>query len=175
MTDATPHRATVEQWESLENDDSTFAYEACILELRTRVEALEVDANEDSASTHFCFDSIFKRLEALEAGATCPHVVTSDEGTSYCGLAEQQARIGQSDVPTNTSAFELSDDDPIPHKPAPAGSLVEAVAIACAKPCNETWDDQARAAIREVAEWLRGHHADGDPVAATALEREARR
>ena len=119
-------------------------------ELRARVEALEVDANEDSASTHFCFDSIFKRLEALEAGAVCPHVVTSDEGTSYCGLAEQQAAA---------SAQE----------PAPVGSLVEAVAIACAKPCNETWDDQARAAIRAVAEWLRGVSW---PNAASALEKE---
>ena len=76
------------------------------------------------------------RIEALEAGATCPHVVTSDEGTSYCGLAEQQVAASA------------------PPKPAPAGSLVERVAIACAKPCNETWDDQARAAIREVAGWL---------------------
>ena len=77
------------------------------------------------------------RIEALEAGATCPHVVTSDEGTSYCGLAEQQVAASA------------------PPKPAPAGSLVERVAIACAKPCNETWDDQARAAIREVADWMR--------------------
>jgi hypothetical protein len=105
MTDATPYRATAEQWQSLENDDSTFPYEACILELRARI-------------------------EALEAGAVCPHVVTSDEGTSYCGLAEQQAAASA------------------PPKPAPAGSLVERVAIACAKPCNETWDDQARAARR---------------------------
>ena len=29
--------------------------------------------------------------EALEAGSTCPHIRSSDEGTSYCGLAEQQA------------------------------------------------------------------------------------
>ena len=129
MTDTTPHHATPEQWESLDNDDSTFAYEACILELRARVEALEVDANEDSASTHFCFDSIFKRLESLEAGAA-------------------------------------------PSKPAPVGSLVERVAIACAKPCNKTWDDQARAAIREVAEWLRER---GWENGALALEQEAER
>ena len=38
-----------------------------------------------------------------------------------------------------------------------------------------SWAPEARAAIRAVAEWLRGHHADGEPVAATALEREARR
>jgi hypothetical protein len=28
------------------------------------------------------------RVEALEADATCPHIVSSDEGTSYCALAE---------------------------------------------------------------------------------------
>jgi len=41
MTTPTPHRATAQQWESLRDDDCTFAYEACILELRARVEALE--------------------------------------------------------------------------------------------------------------------------------------
>ena len=41
MTNTTPHRATAEQWESLRDDDAIFAYEACILELRARVEALE--------------------------------------------------------------------------------------------------------------------------------------
>ncbi len=63
---------------------------------------------------------------------------------------------------------------------APASSLVERVAIACAKPCNETWDDQARAAIREVTaaliEW-----DDSDQLIRTAsdvanwLEQEAER
>jgi hypothetical protein len=122
------------------------------------VEALEVDANEDSASTHFCFDSIFKRLEALEKGATCPHVVTGDESTSYCGLAEQQAAAAP------------------PQEPAPAGSLVEILSriISGFDPTDDS-DPFACAAIRAVAEWLRGHHADGDPVAATALEQEAER
>ena len=87
---STPYRATPEQWESLENDDSTFAYEACILELRDRLAAAE------------------QRICELEAGATCPHVRSSDEGTSYCALAEQQAAP--------------------PPEPAPAGSLVERVA-----------------------------------------------
>ncbi len=29
------------------------------------------------------------RIEALETATTCPHIVSSDEGTSYCRLAEQ--------------------------------------------------------------------------------------
>ena len=69
MTDTTPHRATLEQWAQTEgkspnsNAGLMWSLACCVIELRTR-------------------------LEALEAGATCPHVVTSDEGTSYCGLAE---------------------------------------------------------------------------------------
>jgi hypothetical protein len=43
----------------------------CILELCTRVE----------------------RLEQAQQPATCPHIVSSDEATSYCGLAEQQTPV----------------------------------------------------------------------------------
>lgn len=55
-------------------------------------------------------------------------------------------------------------------------SLVERVAIVCAMPCKWTWDDQARAAIREVAAWLsresEGHLGDGAHWA-DRLQREA--
>jgi hypothetical protein len=65
----TPHKATPEQWKSTEkwgalSAESAFSLDSCLLELRDRI-------------------------AALEAGATCPHIITSDEGTSYCGLAEQ--------------------------------------------------------------------------------------
>ena len=82
MTDTTPHRATVE-------------------ELRARVDALEgsyetmrlaaLAWGKDVKKLMRWSDQHLQRIEALEAGATCPHIVTSDEGTSYCGLAEQQA------------------------------------------------------------------------------------
>jgi hypothetical protein len=36
-----PHRLTPEQWESIEQYAEDNAYDACFLELRTRVEALE--------------------------------------------------------------------------------------------------------------------------------------
>ena len=36
-------------------------------------------------------DQHLLRIERLEADATCPHIVSSDEGTSYCALAEQTA------------------------------------------------------------------------------------
>lgn len=108
MTDTTSHRATPEQWADIEQWGGTLT--ACLLELRSR-------------------------LEAQEAGTTCPHIVTSDEGATCPHIV-------------------ISDEGTAPPKSASVGSLVERVAIACAKPCNETWDDQARAAILEVAVWL---------------------
>ena len=134
MADTT-YRATPEQWADIEQWGGTLT--DCLLELRDRLKVAE------------------QRISELEAGATCPHVRSSDEGTSYCALAEQQAAP--------------------PPEPAPAGSLVERVAIACAKPCNETWDDQARAAIREVAAWLRGQQELGARTWAWHLEQEAER
>jgi len=64
------------------------------------------------------------------------------------------------------------DVDPGRRPTTPAGSLVERVAIVCATPCKWTWDDQARAAIREVAAWLR---AGLMLHAAELLEQEAKR
>ena len=89
-------------------------------------------------------DGLRARIEALEAGATCPHIVSSDEGTSYCRLAKQsQDKLDR--------LIELDRA-----KPAPAGSLVDRVADAIYR--NGTGDgfrEEARAAIREVAAWFR--------------------
>ena len=66
----TDYKATPEQWADIEKWNSTFGgFYSCVLELRARVEALEKDATEDSASTHFVFDAIIKRLEALETSS----------------------------------------------------------------------------------------------------------
>lgn len=129
MTDTTPHRATPAQWADVESwaAEGLSCYSS-ILELRSR-------------------------LEALEAGATCPHVVTGAEGTSYCALAEQQAAA--------------------PSGPAPAESLVEVVRQAILRHGDGlTYSDEARAAIRTVAEWInnRGQH-----MAATILLKEVKR
>lgn len=141
MTNTTPHRATPEQWEdaewfgNLERVPKPLSYYACILELRSRV-------------------------EALEAGATCPHVVTGAEGTSYCGLAEQQAAASA------------------PPEPAPAVSLVERVGRAISL---DAWDDagnwtaEARAAIRAVAEWMRSQDLSTGDYWAGRLEQETER
>ena len=103
---------------------------------------------------------------ALEAGATCPHIVSSDEGTSYCGLAEQQAAAAP---PEPAPAGSLG--GPLPPgvtwwggregveqftEPAPAGSLVEILSriISGFDPTDDS-DPFARAVLRAVAEWFR--------------------
>jgi hypothetical protein len=62
----TPHKANPEHWQLLEEYAGIDCYsDACLLELRARIEALEAD------------------------NQGCPHIATSTEGTSYCRLAEQ--------------------------------------------------------------------------------------
>jgi hypothetical protein len=53
-------------------------------------------------------------------------------------------------------------------------SLLERVVMAVGRDGETARWNEARAAIREVAAWLREQH-DGDLVAATVLEREAKR
>ena len=65
---------------------------------------------------------------------------------------------------------------PTPNDRQIRSSLVERVVAVIADPDGpeERWHDDARAAIREVAAWLREQH-DGDLIAATMLEQEAER
>ena len=70
-------------------------------ELRARVKALEakyetmrlaaLEWGKDVENLQRWSDQHLLRIERLEADATCPHIVSSDEGTSYCALAEQTA------------------------------------------------------------------------------------
>ena len=130
MTDTTQHRATEGQWALL------------------------------TATSHGCLSSaileLLARVEALEKGATCPHVVTGDEGTSYCRLAEQQAA------------------KPAPPEPAPARSLVvrvdQAMAMACDDASDPHWAPEARAAIRAVAAAARLLHALNGPSVVVTWE-----
>ena len=119
------HRLTPEQWQSIERYADDNAYDACFLELRARI-------------------------EALEASAACPHVRSSDEGTSYCALAEAVAA-------------------------QPADSLLDRVAEAvCDAPnTHEGWRSEARAALRVVAAWLRSELISRN--VADLLENEANR
>jgi hypothetical protein len=143
---STPHKATPSDWAWLEGNSTVDRCDAAwsrgLVELRARV-------------------------EALEAGATCPHVRTSDEGSSYCTLAEQhQDKLDRLIAQDRAASADA--------RPAPASSLVERVAIALAESDHphQLWHDDARAAIREVAAWLRTGRL---LHAAELLEQEANR
>lgn len=113
------YRATPEQWA----DAGAFASDtrACLLELRAKV-------------------------EALEANATCPHIVTSSEGTSYCTLAEANSK-------------------PTPNSSQIGRSLVKRVQGAIHDVVFPHGYDEARAAICEVAAWLIDRRRDDDWLA----------
>jgi hypothetical protein len=155
----TNHKATPEQWAQVEewaDKPCSSVSDACILELRARVKVLEKLVHElqtmHNTAVEWKMEQDY-RLNELEAAATPPgfrpgvHVV----------VATPTAGGGPP-----VKAVEAEAAQP---QPAPAGSLVERVAIVCAKPCKWTWDDQARAVIREVAAWLsresEGHLGSG--------------
>ena len=144
-------------------------------------------------------DGLRARIEALEAGATCPHIVSSDEGTSYCRLAQQNApttedflmgapnalravrnfgrEIGATQIARSADSLPVKNQptvkDSLTH--APACSLVEMVGNVLCNMFNDqtTFTDLARAAIREVAEWLENEHES--PLTVDVLMQEADR
>jgi hypothetical protein len=64
--------ATPEQWAQCEewaNTPLTGATDACLLELRTRVSALEDDSWKQVESTRFCIDALVTRISALEVNS----------------------------------------------------------------------------------------------------------
>jgi hypothetical protein len=113
-----------------------------VFELRTRVEALEGKYET-------------QRLATLEWGKDVDNVKRWNDQhlRRIMALEDAQQKI----------------------RSAPESPLVERVADAIAAQATSAGivnDRPARAAIREVAAWLREQH-DGDLVAATVLEREA--
>lgn len=99
------------------------------------------------------------RLAALEAVATCPHIVTSDEGASYCGLAEQ----GANSQPTPNDRQIRSS--------APTDGLMERVQRAI----GHTYPDDACAGILACADWLSRQGVGAGTTAARWLREEVKR
>ena len=174
------HRATPEQWACCEESaaEGGMAH-ACLLDLRARVEALEAKRDAEKAL-------VLAAMKAQRQSAPTPLSLTfmvppsncrqrlMREGKGYpksgCDSCGDLSPLWRQCDAVLESVAARPPIGPAPTGPAPAGSLVERVAIACAKPCNKTWDDQARAAIREVAAWLREALWEAAP---DALEQEA--
>ncbi len=152
----TDYRATPEQWAMTEHWDAR-STNACLLELRARVEALEAGAAlsqpalqkptleevDDLCAKHSFFYEDSKSLEHLQLLIT-----------------DALARWGSPAKPT-------------PNDRQIRSSLVERV-HSCIVGEPECGHMQARAAIREVAAWMR-EQQDGDLIAADMVEQEAER
>jgi hypothetical protein len=132
-----------------------YSTDSCILELRARVEALEAQGRNYPDSS------------------TPPPVATDEE------LMDTVSKAGTSWIQGLRASYNLG----VTHgqagsrevaEPAPgAGGLVERVADMISNGDDgHHWHDQARAAILEVARWLRSHDINGS---AKVLEQEAGR
>ena len=174
VTEMTDYKATPEQWAQVERD-GWVALRNCLVELRARVEDLEAEANEYSSSAHFCFEAIIKRLEALEAGATCPHIVSSDEGTSYCGLAEQMANAKPTPNPSQIRSSLVLVRDWISSRGCAKSSAYKWLGILGIRPRREvnratgkveSWlTDEQAATLTAYAEALSSGHKSPDAIA----------
>jgi len=160
----TDYKATSDQWNQVQKCADVIGSSDCsaILELRARVEVLEGAVHKHIVETSANILALASRVDALEAAE------------------RQAAKVHQISKPlklTPEQAQQVRDllaPEPRRNHPAkPDSSLVERVEDALMESIKDQ-GSMARAAIREVAAWLREQH-DGDLVAAAVLEREAGR
>lgn len=159
------YQATPEQWNTVQRCADVVGSADCsaVLELRARVETLEAAAQKHIVETSANILALASRVEALEA-AKQPEPKVYEINKPLKLTSKQQEQL---------NALLRPNSKPTPNPSQIRSSLVERLADALMESVKEQ-GDMARAAIREVAAWLREQH-DGDLVAATVLEREAGR
>lgn len=172
----TDYKATPEQWNQVQQCADIIGSADCsvILELRSMAEALEAAAQKHIVETSANILALVSRVEALEAAKHPTSKVY--EINEPLQLTPEQAQQITDLLTPNSSAGLTGSNYPV----KPDRLLVRRVALAISgieyglerdeEAVN--WASEARAAIREVAAWLR-EQQDGDLVAATVLEREA--
>jgi|688.fasta_scaffold43221_8 hypothetical protein len=156
----TDYKATPAQWANVQKF-ATVAGESCILELRARVETLEAAAHKHIVETSASISALISRIESLEA-------------------AERQAsKVHQISEPlklTPDQAKQVKDQLGLNLKSTPDSNqivnyrLVERVEDALMESIKDQ-GSMARAAIREVAMWMRENEVGY--TAARWLEQEA--
>jgi hypothetical protein len=151
------YKATPEQWAAIEKD-SRFQLDACILELRARVIALEAQAGN---------------YPVIPDSSTPPPVATDEEldklwnsEDTWNGSLRALYNLGIEHGQARSR--EVAEPAPV------AGGLVERVSDAITSETGSRWaSTEARAAILEVAQWLRENECDYNAV--RWLEQEAGR
>jgi hypothetical protein len=178
----TDYKATPEQWAQCEDwvkSSVVGASDACILELRTRVEALEasqqqpepIDQEENDRRFHACMDLIKNATpEQIRAAAGLPERPASKvhEISKPLKLTPEQAQQVRDLLAPNSK--------PTPNPSQIRSSLVERVQGAIHDVEFPHGNDEARAAIREVAAWMTSNpDVYFPPALVFALEKEAER
>lgn len=142
----TDYQATPEQWHELERcSHGSQPWAPCILGLRTRVEVLEDAAQKHIVETSANILALASRVEALEAAERQASKVYQISKPLKL-TAKQQAEL---------HALLTPNSKPAPNSNQVGSSLVGRVARAIGRddePVN--WEEEARAAIREMALWL---------------------
>lgn len=167
----TDYKATPEQWAQCEDwvRSSVFgASDACILELRARVETLEAAAHKHIVETNSNIVALFTRVESLEA---------AEREASKVYQISKPLRLTPDQVQQALDQF-LPKIKPSPDSSQIGSSLVERVVMAIGRDSETARWNEARAAIREVAAWLsresEGHLGNGAHWTGR-LQREAER
>jgi len=153
----TDYRATPEQWAQCEEwvqNPVIGASDACILELRARVEALEAVAHKHIVETSANILALASRVEALEAAERQASKVY--QISKPLKLTPEQAQQVRDLLAPNSK--------PTPNSSQIRSSLVERVEGALMESVKEQ-GSMARAAIREVAAWLIDRRRDDDWLA----------
>lgn len=145
----TDYRATHKQWADIEAwaEQSESSSDACFLELRCRIEAIENNITQ-------------WRLDHLRLANAC------------ADLAPERSKFFADLMPEGNQDIEF---ELISNLTEIRSSLVDQVRDAIASECDpaDFCYDEARAAIREVAKWLKTN--SGGTRAAWMLEQELKR
>ena len=155
------------QWQTPAHGDPL----AAILELRARVEALEA-ARRPASKVH----KISEPLQLTPEQAQQVRDLLAPNSKSTPNLSQIRSSLQLTPEQETEIAALLRPGRFGQANKMVAGSLVERVAgaIADSEDPHELWYDDARAAIREVAAWLREHYG-GPTASSTVLEQEAER
>jgi hypothetical protein len=155
----TGYKATPGQWIDVEFSHRDDSHTACILELRSRIEQLEAQANH--------FGGINKMVP--------PPVATDEELRAAWNVPGTNLEAFRAIYNLGVAHGQASSREVAKHAPV-AGGLVErvklAIDIAVYDEDDHQWNE-ARAAILEVAKWLRDQQ--WLHTAADLLEQEAGR
>jgi hypothetical protein len=149
-----------------------------VLELRARVETLEVGLKDEADCNKTCTLNLSDRLVRVEQRV---RELQAARNAEINWQGEQDGRLKATEerlaILENAENGRQQDEDAeraAEPAPAPAGSLVERVAGQIGMLAGfDNWTPEARAAIREVAAWLRLERQS--PMTADVLEQEADR